>query len=96
MGPILLENGYDTMEELLFSYQGENSNPISMVILSVFEGAMPEHYIGKPFITKWMEDNMQNVWVSPKIETSVNKNDGTVEQGSIKFTVYLKKEAEGA
>ena len=54
----------------------------------MFEGFMPKKFIREPITTEWMDNNMKQVWESEKFVTKVEKEDGEVCEGSLKFMVY--------
>ena len=92
IGPILLENGKKSLHEALKEAEQNGANFIDMMILSVFEGSMPKKYIEEEFYTKWLDENMQVAWESPKFETKVKAGGQEAsELATLKFIVYLKK-----
>ena len=68
--------GHNSFGKFLEESEGENM--VNMMILSIFEGCMPEKYIREEFYTKWLEDNMYIAYVSPKFETKVKSTNGSV------------------
>lgn len=63
-----------------------------MVVLSVYEGAMPEKFIGDQYNTKIISRDFEKVWESETVTSTAKHDDGQEKPITLKYIVYLRKD----
>lgn len=63
-----------------------------MILLSLYEGEMPEKYIGGEYDASIIYRDFEKVWESEAINSTAKHDDGSEKPIKLKYHIYLRKD----